>query len=143
MIHRASSGSCEAARRPTRGRVPGRSSGTNVRRGDITKAGLMIQRAAPARRVRIEGAWTYRMQARVSRKLQERLERLRHGGQRRRLEGSVPPGCASFSVVEMWDGLGELSEVDNRPDRPQRVVHRHPGLAAQRSSPRIAKFHIW
>jgi transposase len=36
----------------------------------------MIQRGAHARRVLIKGAWTYRMQARVSRKLQGRLERL-------------------------------------------------------------------
>jgi transposase len=35
------------------------SSGTSVRRGSITKAGN-----AHARRVLIEGAWTYRMQAR-------------------------------------------------------------------------------
>jgi hypothetical protein len=54
------------------GLVPSeRSSGTSVRRGGITKAGN-----AQARRVLIEGAWTYRMQARVSRKLLDRLERL-------------------------------------------------------------------
>jgi transposase len=47
------------------------SSGSSVRRGGITKAGN-----AHARRVLIEGAWTYRMQARVSRKLLDRLERL-------------------------------------------------------------------
>src|SRR5262245_6644459 len=48
-----------------------RSSGTRVRRGGITKAGN-----AQARRVLIEGAWTYRMQARVGRKLLDRIERL-------------------------------------------------------------------
>jgi transposase len=54
------------------GLVPSeRSSGTSIRRGGITKAGN-----AHARRVLIEGAWTYRMQARVSRKLLDRLERL-------------------------------------------------------------------
>src|ERR687891_548391 len=54
------------------GLVPSeRSSGTSVRRGGITKAGN-----AHARRVLIEGASTYRMQARVSRKLLDRLERL-------------------------------------------------------------------
>jgi transposase len=47
------------------------SSGNNVRRGGITKAGNAL-----ARRVLIEGAWTYRMQARVSRKLHDRLEPL-------------------------------------------------------------------
>ena len=54
------------------GLVPSeRSSGSSVRRGGITKAGN-----AHARRVLIEGAWTYRMQARVSRKLLDRLEQL-------------------------------------------------------------------
>ena len=47
------------------------SSGSTVRRGGITKAGNAL-----ARRVLIEGAWTYRMQARVSRKLHDRLEPL-------------------------------------------------------------------
>jgi transposase len=53
------------------GLVPSeRSSGSSVRRGGITKAGN-----THARRVLTEGAWTYRMQARVSRKLLDRLER--------------------------------------------------------------------
>lgn len=47
------------------------SSGKSVRRGAITKAGNAL-----ARRVLIEGAWTYRMPARVSRKLHDRLEAL-------------------------------------------------------------------
>lgn len=47
------------------------SSGMSIRRGGITKAGN-----THARRVLIEGAWTYRMQARVSRKLHDRIERL-------------------------------------------------------------------
>ena len=52
------------------GLVPSeRSSGGTVRRGGITKAGNAL-----ARRVLIEGAWTYRMQARVSRKLHNRIE---------------------------------------------------------------------
>ena len=46
-------------------------SGTGVRRGGITTAGN-----AHARRVLIEGAWTNRMHARVSRKLLHRIERL-------------------------------------------------------------------
>jgi transposase len=45
------------------------SSGASVRRSGITKAGNAL-----ARRVLIEGAWTYRMQARVSPKLHARLE---------------------------------------------------------------------
>ncbi len=47
------------------------SSGATVRRGGITKAGNAL-----ARRALIEGAWTYRMQARVSRKLHDRNEKL-------------------------------------------------------------------
>jgi transposase len=47
------------------------SSGGSVRRGGITKAGNSL-----ARRMLIEGAWTYRMPARVSRKLHDRLEPL-------------------------------------------------------------------
>ena len=47
------------------------SSGGSIRRGAITKAGNSL-----ARRVLIEGAWTYRMPARVSRKLHDRLEPL-------------------------------------------------------------------
>lgn len=47
------------------------SSGATIRRGGIIKAGNAL-----ARRALIEGAWTYRMQARVSRKLHDRNERL-------------------------------------------------------------------
>jgi transposase len=47
------------------------SSGATVRRGGITKAGSGL-----ARRALIEGAWSYRMQARVSRKLHDRIEGL-------------------------------------------------------------------
>jgi transposase len=45
------------------------SSGSSIRRGGITKAGSGL-----ARRVLIEGAWSYRMQPRVSPKLHARLE---------------------------------------------------------------------
>jgi transposase len=47
------------------------SSGATVRRGAITKAGSGL-----ARRALVEGAWTYRMQPRVSRKLHDRVEAL-------------------------------------------------------------------
>jgi transposase len=47
------------------------SSGATVRRGGITKAGSGL-----ARRALVEGAWSYRMQARVSRKLLDRIEAL-------------------------------------------------------------------
>jgi transposase len=54
------------------GLVPSeQSSGSTVRRGGITKAGNAL-----ARRALIEGAWTYRMQARISRKLHDRNEHL-------------------------------------------------------------------
>jgi Transposase IS116/IS110/IS902 family len=45
------------------------STGSAIRRGGITKAGNAL-----ARRALIEGAWTYRMQARISRKLHDRIE---------------------------------------------------------------------
>jgi hypothetical protein len=47
------------------------SSGASIRRGSITKAGNV-----QAPRVLIVGAWTYRMPARVNRKLHDRNERL-------------------------------------------------------------------
>jgi transposase len=47
------------------------SSGSTLRRAGITKSGNAL-----ARRVLFEGAWTYRMSARVSRKLHDRLEPL-------------------------------------------------------------------
>lgn len=47
------------------------STGSAIRRGGITKAGNAL-----ARRALIEGAWTYRMQARISRKLHDRSEGL-------------------------------------------------------------------
>ena len=47
------------------------SSGKTVRRAGITKAGNSL-----ARRALIEGAWSYRMQARISRKLHDRNENL-------------------------------------------------------------------
>ena len=54
------------------GLVPSeRSTGEQVRRGSITKAGN-----PRARRVLIEGAWTYRYPARLSRPLQVRQESL-------------------------------------------------------------------
>ena len=54
------------------GRVPSKSStGERVKRAGITKAGNMR-----ARRVLVEGAWTYRFPARVSPTVQARLEGL-------------------------------------------------------------------
>ncbi len=50
------------------------STGDSVRRGGITKAGN-----SQVRRALIEGAWTYRMQARVSRKMHDRIDGLPQG----------------------------------------------------------------
>jgi transposase len=50
------------------------SSGNTVRRGGITKVGSSL-----ARRVLIEGAWSYRMQPRVGRKQVDRMEGLPQG----------------------------------------------------------------
>lgn len=50
------------------------STGDSVRRGGITKAGNN-----QARRALIEAAWTYRMQARISRKLHDRIDGLPQG----------------------------------------------------------------
>lgn len=47
------------------------SSGVTVRHGGITKAGSGL-----TRRALIEGAWSYRMQARISRKPHDRIEGL-------------------------------------------------------------------
>ena len=67
------------------GLVPSeRSSGGTVRRGGITKAGNAL-----ARRVLIEGAWTYRMQARISRKLHGRIGQLPSAIRDTRLEGTA------------------------------------------------------
>ena len=76
------------------GLVPSeRSSGSSVRRGGITKAGN-----AHARRVLIEGAWTYRMQARVSRKLLDRLEGLRQPIR----EVAWKASCVSAIAIVAW-----------------------------------------
>ena len=76
------------------GLVPSeRSSGSTVRRGGITKAGNAL-----ARRVLIEGAWTYRMQARVSRKLHDRIEQLPR-------PSATSPGrrsCGSAGAIGIW-----------------------------------------
>jgi len=69
------------------------SSGDSVRRGGITKAGN-----GQARRALIEGAWTYRMQARVSRKLHDRIRSYRNasGTSRRRRS------CVSAGGIAAW-----------------------------------------
>jgi hypothetical protein len=69
------------------------SSGASVRRGGITKAGNAL-----ARRVLIEGAWTYRMPARVSRKLHDRNEKL--SSAIRDIAGKARSGCAR--AIAVW-----------------------------------------
>ncbi|WP_243700328.1 IS110 family transposase [Paracoccus versutus] len=66
------------------------SSGASVRRGGITKAGSGL-----ARRVLIEGAWSCRMQARVSPKLLARLEALPQATS----PGRDSSGCASDPAI--------------------------------------------
>src|SRR5450759_5379654 len=62
-----SSACCELART---GMVPSeRSSGETIRRGGITKTGN-----THARRALVEGAWAYRMKARIGRHKVDRLE---------------------------------------------------------------------
>ncbi|WP_425320096.1 transposase [Cereibacter azotoformans] len=90
------------------------SSGANVRRGGITKAGSGL-----ARRVLIEGAWSYRMQARVSRKLLDRVEALpqvvRDIGRPARRAFRV---CRGFAAGDRCAGgrAGADSRVAGRPD---------------------------
>src|SRR6516165_296420 len=69
------------------GLVPSeRSTGERVRRAGLTLAGNKR-----ARRVLVEGAWSYRYPARVSQTLQARLEGLPKTGSRNRLEGANSP----------------------------------------------------
>jgi hypothetical protein len=68
-------------------------SGASIRRGGITKAGNVL-----ARRVLIEGAWTYRMPARVSRKLHDRKREAVAGDPRHRLE-RPDPAVPALSVA--------------------------------------------
>ncbi len=77
------------------GLVPSeRSTGDKVRRGGITKAGN-----ASARRVLIEGAWTYRYPARVSRPLELRQE-----------------GLSEIVRAIAWEGSGSLVCTLPAPD---------------------------
>src|SRR5712671_3784313 len=87
------------------------SSGASVRRGGITKAGNVL-----ARRVLIEGAWTYRMPARVSRKLHDRNEKLKpsrlHGIDQSRRQKQVH----GVNVTDLLDQLdGRATERIDRP----------------------------
>jgi transposase len=72
------------------------SSGTSVRRGGITKAGNAL-----ARRVLIEGAWTYRMPARVSRKLHDRNEKLSPAIRDIAWKGHIRRRSAALRIIEL------------------------------------------
>ena len=82
-----------------------RSSGSTVRRGGITKAGNAL-----ARRVLIEGAWTYRMQARVSQGLQGDINRRR--GEILNL-ASDKGRCMVHAYVPLAELFGYTSELRN------------------------------
>jgi len=62
------------------------SSGSKRRQGAITKAGSPL-----ARRMLVEGAWTYRLPARVSAQMRPRLAGPAAGGARHRLESAAAP----------------------------------------------------
>ena len=108
------------------GLVPSeRSSGSTVRRGGITKAGNAL-----ARRVLIEGAWTYRMPARVSRKLHDRLEPLPDSDPRHRLEGADPAVRALSASGRRRQGQGGRHHRDRPRDGRLHLGDRPPGPAS-------------
>ena len=108
------------------------SSGTAIRRGGVTKAGNAL-----ARRVLIEGAWTYRMQARVSRKLHDRLEGLpqivrdiawkaqvRLCARYRRLAATGKPKVVVTTANRAGDGGISLGDCTPDADRFPRLILR-------------------
>ena len=92
------------------------SSGATVRRGGITKAGSGL-----ARRALIEGAWSYRMQARVSRKLHDRPAK---GHPRHRLEGTVADVPALQASGSRWQGEGRGHDRHGPRDGRLHLGHR-------------------
>ena len=101
------------------------SSGGSIRRGAITKAGNVL-----ARRVLIEGAWTYRMPARVSRKLHDRLEplpaairdiawkaQIRLGARYRRLAAAGKPKVVVTTAIarEMTGFIWAIAQIAQPP----------------------------
>ena len=121
------------------------SSGSTVRRGGITKAGNAL-----ARRVLIEGAWTYRMQARVSRKLHDRIEQSAAGDPRHRLEGAAAPvrALSAPGRGRQAQGRGDHGDrardgrlhLGDRPPRPATTSDRVTGLASE--GDRSASAHL-
>jgi hypothetical protein len=101
------------------------SSGRAVRRAGIAKAGNAL-----ARRALIEGAWTYRIQPRVSRKLHDRLEGLpqvvrdiawkaqvRLCARYRRLAAAGKPKVVVTTAIAR-EMLGFVGDRSLRPGRP-------------------------
>ena len=86
------------------------SSGSSIRRGGITKAGSGL-----ARRVLIEGAWSYRMQARVSRKLHDRIEALPKAVRDIARTGAA----ADVPALPAPDGRGQAEGGRHHGNRPR------------------------
>ena len=100
------------------------SSGGAVRRGGITKAGNV-----QARRALIEGAWTYRMQARVSRKLHDRLEALPQNIRDIAWKAQVRL-CSRGDVLLPREAKGRRYDRDRPRDGGLHLGHRPSGSAA-------------
>jgi transposase len=121
------------------------SSGSSVRRGGITKAGNVL-----ARRVLIEGAWTYRMPARVSRKLHDRTRNCRRSsatspgrpscGSARAIAGSLPPGRRRLwsprQLPARWSASsGQLPASLSRNSRDEQSLNAIRDRTHQRCAP--------
>ncbi|WP_234894203.1 transposase [Sinorhizobium fredii] len=102
------------------------SSGTSVRRGGVTKAGSGL-----ARRALIEGAWSYRMQARVGPKLHDRIEAPAQGRwgqpvpQARDFRGDSLQHCGTGHLVVARPSTVAPDEQRTRPDSSSAVGWDH------------------
>ena len=104
------------------------SSGATVWRGGITKAGNAL-----AWRALIEGAWTYRMQARISRKLHDRNEKLPQAI--REVTIAADPDDAGEAAAQTLARrlLREGREVRiARPPQRRQRLQRHPVVRSPR-----------
>jgi len=99
------------------------SSGSSVRRGGITKAGNVL-----ARRVLIEGAWTYRMPARIRRKLHDRNQGLSPAIREIAWKGQVRL-CSRYRRLAGRQGEGRCYHRDRSRDGRLYLGHR-PNCAA-------------
>ena len=108
------------------------SSGSTVRRAGITKAGNAL-----ARRVLIEGAWTYRMSARVSRKLHDRLEPL--SAAIRDIAWKGRSGCARDIGASLQSVSRRSWSPPRSPARWSASSGRSPALRSLNSSDQAAE----